>query len=745
MPERHDLSFRGSVSDVRPRPTPLDPDTAPPLGVRLHDEGADVAVYAGHADAVDLCLWDADGHYREVTLDHRVHGVHFARVPDVAPGATYGFRARGPWRPREGHRYNPAKLLLDPYARALTGTLRWSPEVFGHVVGDDLLGDDTVPDDRDSAPFVPRAVVVDEGFDWGEDRSPSVPWSSTVVYEAHVRGLTRLLPQVPEQLRGTYAGLAHPATLDHLVGLGVTTVELMPVHAFVSEPALVRRGLSNYWGYNTLGFFAPHAPYASVDDPAAVLREFKGMVRLLHAAGLEVVLDVVFNHTCEQGVDGATLSWRGLDSSAYYRLDGNGRDVDMTGCGNTLDFGHPRVVQLTLDSLRYWVRECHVDGFRFDLATTLARGRDGRFDADHPFLVALRTDPVLSRVKLVAEPWDVGPDGWRTGQFPPPLGEWNDRYRDAVRTFWLRDSARELHGEPAHGVREAATRLAGSQDLFGQQNRGPLSSVNYVASHDGFTLADLTAYDRKHNEANGEDNHDGHDDARSWNHGTEGASDDPAVVVSRHRSVRNLLGTLLLSTGIPMITAGDELGRTQAGNNNAYCQDNRTSWVDWDLQAWQRDLLATTRHLLRLRRELPTLRSRSFFDGRPVHEDGTTDLAWFDAAGALMTSSRWEDSRRRVLQMFVHGDAARATSGAPGDATTGDSLLLVLCGAATDTTVTLPAPPWGSSYLLLWDSAEPVPVEPECGVDGVQYVRARSMRLYAVDALPVTADEPVRA
>jgi glycogen operon protein len=733
VPERLDPVFRADLSAPDVPPEPLDPDTAPALGVRVHTDGADVAVYAGHADAVDLCLWGADGSSREVRLRHRVHGVHFGRVAGVRAGDRYGFRAHGPWLPQDGQRHNPAKLLQDPYARAIDGTVRWRPEVFGHVVGDDLTGDVTVRDDRDSAAFVPRGVVIDERFDWGDDRSPAIPWSRTVIYEAHVRGLTKCLPGVPEALRGTYAGLAHPATLDHLLSLGITTVELMPVHTFVSEPALVRRGLTNYWGYNTLGFFAPHAAYASAQDPAEAVRELKGMVRLLHQAGIEVILDVVYNHTCEQGVDGATLSWRGLDQSAYYRLDGTGRDVDLTGCGNTLDFSHPRVVQLTLDSLRYWVRDCHVDGFRFDLATTLARGRDGRYDPDHPFLVALRTDPLLSRVKLVAEPWDIGPDGWRTGQFPPPLGEWNDRYRDAVRTFWLRDSARQLHGEPTHGVREPATRLAGSQDLFGQGNRGPLSSVNFVAAHDGFTLADLTTYDRKHNEDNGEDNRDGHDDPRSWNHGVEGDVDDPAVEGSRHRSMRNLLGTLLLSTGVPMLAAGDEMGRTQHGNNNAYCHDSPLTWVDWELAPWQRDLLTTARHLIRLRRELPTLRSRSFFAGSPVHEDGTTDLAWFDAAGQLMTSEAWTDGDRRVLQMYLHAESSRGPADPEDVDPPGASLLVVLCGAPTDTTVTLPSPPWGSSYLLLWDSADAVPQEPGPGVDGVQYVRARSMRLYAVD------------
>jgi glycogen operon protein len=733
VPDRRDQASRWSPSAPDVHPGPLDPDTAPPLGVRLHADGADVAVYAGHATSVDLCLWSPDGSSREVRLTQRVHGVHFDRVPGVRAGDRYGLRADGPWCPAEGHRYNAAKLLVDPNARAVTGSLSWRPEVFGHAVGDDLTGDVGVRDDRDSSPFVPKGVVVDERFDWGDDRPPSVPWSRTVVYEAHVKGLTRCLPGLPEELRGTYAGLAHPATLDHLTSLGVTTVELLPVHAFVSEPALVRRGLTNYWGYNTLGFFAPHEAYASADDPGSALREFKGMVRLLHAAGLEVVLDVVYNHTCEQGADGATLSWRGLDQAAYYRLGPDGRHVDMTGCGNTLDFGHPRVVQMTLDSLRYWVRECHVDGFRFDLATTLARGRDGRFDPDHPFLVALRTDPVLSRVKLVAEPWDLGPDGWRTGQFPPPLGEWNDRYRDTMRTLWLADSARRLRGEHGHGVREAATRLAGSQDLFGQGTRGPLSSVNYIASHDGFTLADLTTYDRKHNEANGEGNRDGHDDARSWNHGVEGPSDQAAIEGARHRSVRNLLGSLLFSTGVPMIAAGDEMGRTQAGNNNAYCQDNRTSWLDWQLAPWQRDLLTTTRHLLRLRRELPALRSRAFFAGRPVHEDGTTDLAWFDASGELMTGATWTDTDQRVLQMFVHGDTVGSPAHVDDLEAAGDSVLVVVCCAVTDTTVTLPPPPWGSSYLLLWDSAEAVPQEPQQGVDGVQYVRARSMRLYVVD------------
>ncbi len=676
------------------------PDQPPALGVTLRDGGADVAVYAGHADAVELCLVDGDGPdavERRVELGHRVHGVHFAHVPHLAAGQRYGLRAHGPWDPAAGLRYNGAKLLLDPYARGVAGGVTWRPEVFGHVVGPSLHGDVEVRDDRDSARFVPHGVVVEGGFDWGDDAAPDHPWSQTLVYEAHVRGLSMRLPGVPAHLRGTYAGLAHPATLEHLVALGVTTVELLPVHAFTHEPELVRRGLVNYWGYNTLGFFAPHAAYAHAPGAAGVLDEFRSMVRDLHRAGLEVVLDVVYNHTCEQGRDGATLSWRGLDNRAYYRLDGMGRDVDVTGCGNTLDFRHPRVVQQALDSLRYWVEQCHVDGFRFDLATALGRGRDDGYDPDHPFLVALRCDPVLSRVKLVAEPWDVGSHGWRTGQFPPPMVEWNDRFRDAVRTFWLPDAAREQRGAPGHGVRELATRVTGSQDLFGTRDRGPLASVNYVAAHDGFTLADTTAYEHKHNLGNGEGNRDGHGDNRSWNHGVEGPTDDPHVLAERRRSMRNLLATVLLSSGVPMLCAGDEMGRSQRGNNNAYCRDDEVSWVDWDLADWQRDLLATTTHLARLRRELPVLRRHRFYSGRPG-PDGGTDLTWFTTDGERMDDGLWHEPATRTLVALVDG-------------TPDDGALLVLHGGAADRRVTPPGPGWAEELQPLWDSADERPAE----------------------------------
>ena len=664
---------------------------------------------APNAQLVEVCLLEDDGsgrlRERRVPLRRRTHGVWHDWLPGVGEGQRYGLRVHGPWEPSRGHRHNPAKLLLDPYARGVTGDVRWGPEVFGQVV-DQLTWRSQpgtrVRDDRDSAAFVPHGVVVAPPVTDPVER-PRVPWVDTVVYEAHVRGLTRRHPDVPQELRGTYAGLAHPAVVEHLLRLGVTSLELLPVHAHVDEPALVRRGRTNYWGYNTLGFFAPQHRYATAAaraaGPAAVLAELRDAVAGLHAAGLEVLLDVVFNHTCEGNQDGPVFTFKGLDHAGYYLIDGGGASVDVTGCGNSLDFRNPRVVQLALDSLRYWVQAFGIDGFRFDLAPTLARGPRG-FDPDHPFLVAARADPVLADTKLVAEPWDVGPHGWRTGQFPPPFSEWNDRFRDAVRTFWLADAGRLSTGGHAHGVRDLATRLSGSADLFAAGDRGPHASVNFVTAHDGFTLADLTAYEHKHNEANGEDNRDGHGDNRSWNHGTEGwpaASPDTAVIDAlRRRSARNLLGTLLLSAGVPMLTAGDELGRTQRGNNNAYCLDDETSWLDWSGRSspWGADLLRTTRELLRLRREHPVLRQATFFAGRPVHADGSTDLAWFAADGAVMSHERWYDNGLRTLQVFLHGAPVGA-----------ESLLLVVHGGVDDAHVRLPGAPWASAWELLWDSA----------------------------------------
>ncbi|PKW25992.1 glycogen debranching protein GlgX [Phycicoccus duodecadis] len=684
-----------------PSPGRLTRDLPPPPGVTPTPGGADVAVYAGHADAVAVSLFEpgdtAGESERVVPLRERAHGWWFGEVPGMGPGQRYNLRVDGPWDPERGHLHNPAKLLLDPYAGAVEGSVAWGREIYGHVVDDAWSGDLEVRSPLDSRGHVPRGVVVDHAFDWGADAPPGRSRSESVVYEAHVRNQTMRHPGVPESLRGTYAGLAHPASVEHLLSLGVTAVELLPVQAFTHEPHLVRRGLSNHWGYNTLGFLAPHAPYAAATDPQGVVDEVKGMVKLLHEAGLEVILDVVYNHTCEQGRTGATLSWRGLDQRAYYRLDDRGRDIDVTGCGNTLDLRHPVVCRMVLDSLRHWVQEYHVDGFRFDLAVALGRGRSDDFDPDHPFLVALRTDPVLSRVTLVAEPWDLGIHGWRTGQFPPPFQEWNDRFRDGTRRFWVGEARAQSQGHPGHDARDLATRLTGSHDLFGARDRGPTASVNFVTAHDGFTLADLVSYDHKHNEANGEDNRDGSDGNGSWNHGAEGPTDDPAVLAARTRALRALLGTLLLSSGVPMINAGDELGRTQGGNNNPYCQDNEISWVDWDLAPWQEDLLATTRRLLALRRELPVLRQRTWLLGRDVDGDGTPDIGWFGADGTPM-GERWHDARSRVLQMALAAPAPCE----PG-------ALLVLNGSSDAAEVTLPAPPAGARHRLRWDSAHDRP------------------------------------
>ena len=700
-------------------------DLPPPLGATLTHDGVDFAIYAGHAEAVDICLFDADDakgvSERRVPLVERSHGTWFGSVPGLGAGQRYAVRAHGPWQPALGLRYNAAKLLLDPYARAIEGQVTWRPEVFGHVVDADLKGDPDVRDERNSAAYVPRAVVLSDRFDWGDDAPPLVPWAETVIYETHVRNLTKRHPEIPEALRGTYGAMAHPSTIAHLQALGVTSVELLPIHAFTNEPELVQRGLVNHWGYNTLGFFSPQAAYATSADPQGQVDELKGMVKLLHGAGIEVILDVVYNHTCEQGREGATLSWRGLDNRAYYRLDERGRDIDVTGCGNTLDLRHPMVIRMALDSLRYWVEQCHIDGFRFDLAVALGRGRDDAFDPDQAFLVALRTDPLLSRVKLIAEPWDLGAHGWRTGHFPPPFAEWNDRFRDSVRTFWLSDVARSAHHEPGHGVRDLATRLTGSGDLFGARDRGPIASVNYIAAHDGFTVADTTMYSDKHNEANGEHNRDGMDDNHSWNHGVEGPGGDALLLSARRRSIRNLLATQLLASGVPMINAGDELGRSQQGNNNAYCQDNELSWVGWDLEPWQANLLATTRFLTGLRVTHPVLGQRPFFTGRRTHEDGLADLRWFAADGQPMDNDTWDDPQTRTLTMFLDGTHVG-----------GESLLLVFHGGAQSAEVELPAREGSTTYLLLWDSAWDRPQAPPGTVRGPVTLTAASIRVYSV-------------
>ncbi len=719
-----------------------------PLGVHLRadGDGADAAVFAAHAEQVEVCLLDDDGAESRTTLPRCTDGVWHGHVPGARPGQRYGLRVHGPWDPTAGHRHNPAKLLIDPYARAVSGEIRWGQPVFGHVVDDQWRPQDGPAahggarwqDSTDSLGHAPTGILL-APTDPPRSARPDVPWDRTVVYEAHLRGLTMRHPDVPEELRGTWAGLAHPAVVEHVVGLGVTAVELLPVFAVGDEPALVQRGMRNYWGYNHLSFFAPEPRYATAASrsagAAAVAAEIVGAVDALHEAGLEVWLDVVYNHTCEAGADGPTLSFRGIDNASYYRMDEHGRDLDVTGCGNTVDFSHPRVVALALDSLRHWVQTYGVDGFRFDLAPALARGDSRRgadsFKPDHPFLVAARADPVLQGVKLVAEPWDVGTHGWRTGQFPPPFAEWNDRFRDAVRSFWLADAAHALgasDGHPRSDLRDLATRLAGSSDHFAtaasadRVARSAWASVNFVSAHDGFTLADTTAYAHKHNGANGEGNRDGHNDNRSWNHGVEGPTGDEAVLRSRHASGLALLSTLLLSTGTPMLLAGDEIARSQGGNNNAYCLDDETTWVDWDLTATGRSTREAVRRLTALRRELAPLRQATRPNGRTVHEDGTTDLAWFGPDGRPMDHDRWHDPVLRTLQMFLHGHPLG-----------GPAVLLVVQGHHDPVEVTLPGEPWGSAWEPLWDSAahaagDPLPERADGGTTVA--LPGRTVRLY---------------
>ena len=703
-------------------------DLPPPFGATLRRDGVDFAFYAGHADGVEVVLFDegapATAPGRTVRLEERAHGTWFGFVPGIGAGQRYALRVQGPWRPAEGLRHNHDKLVLDPYARAVEGDVTWRPEVFGHWVDDQLRGDPDVRDGRDSAPYMPRCVVVADRYDWEDDVAPQVPWTETLIYETHVRSLTRLHPDVPEELRGTYAGLAHPAALKHLRDLGVTTVELLPVQAFTTEPALVQRGLVNYWGYNTLGFFAPHAPYAAATGPQAVLDEFKDMVKALHREGLEVILDVVYNHTAEGNEKGPTLSFRGLDNSSYYRLvDGDWRHYyDTTGTGNSLLMRHPYVLQLIMDSLRYWVTEMHVDGFRFDLAATLAR-QFHEVDRLSAFFDLIQQDPVISRVKLIAEPWDLGEGGYQVGNFPQLWSEWNGLYRDAVRDFW--------RGED-HTLGDFASRLTGSSDLYAHSRRHPRASVNFVTAHDGFTLRDLVSYNDKHNEANGEGNRDGESANRSWNCGAEGATRDPAVLELRARQQRNFLATLLLSQGIPMLSHGDELGRTQHGNNNAYCQDNEISWMDWRLTGEQRELLDFTRALVSLRLAHPVLRRRRFFRGQTVRHPGQPlpDLVWLLPDAHEMTDEDWRRSDAHSVGVFLNGDAI-AEPGPRGRRLVDDSFLLLLNSHWEPVDFRLPHAAYGERWTALIDTTDPegTPDEAEHKAGTTRTVGPRSLVL----------------
>ncbi len=666
-----------------------------PLGATYDGVGTNVAVFSDTAEAMELCLVGAanepepdPGDEVRVELTERTGSVWHGYLPDVTAGQRYGFRAHGPFDPASGRRTNPAKLLLDPYARAIDRDVIWNEALFDHRFADP----DTRNDD-DSAPYVPRSVVVNPYFDWGDDRLLRTPWNDTIIYEAHVRGATMLHPDVEPELRGTYGGIGHPAFVDHLTRLGVSAVELLPVHQFVHDAHLAERGLRNYWGYNSIGFFAPHHGYSGRSPMGQQVQEFRQMVRSLHDAGIEVILDVVYNHTAEGNHLGPTLSFKGLDNPAYYRLmaDDQRFYMDYTGTGNTLNMRNPFSLQLVMDSLRYWVTEMHVDGFRFDLAATLARSLH-EVDRLSAFFDLVQQDPVISQVKLIAEPWDVGEGGYQVGNFPALWAEWNGRYRDCVRDHWA--------GAP-HGVAEMGYRLTGSSDLYESAGRRPHASINFVTAHDGFTLRDLVSYDERHNELNGEDNRDGERHNRSWNGGVEGATDDKGVLRNRGQRQRSVLATLLLSQGTPMLLGGDEIGRTQGGNNNAYCQDNETSWFDWS--AIDEDLLAYTRALVAFRREHRAFRRRRFFQGSALHGEEVQDVAWFSPAGTEMTDDEWRAAHARALAMFVSGETGEVDR--RGEPIVDDSFLVLLNGDPETLTFTLPGPTWGAGW-------RPIPFEP---------------------------------
>jgi glycogen operon protein len=673
------------------------PGAPHPLGATWDGVGVNFALFSEHATRVELCLFDspdAEVESLTISLPEQTDMVWHGYLPDVHPGQLYGYRVHGPYDPQAGHRFNPHKLLLDPYAKVIGRRGRWHESLFGFKFGEQ---DDTF-DDRDSAPHAPLAAVADEAFTWGDDRPLRTPWHKTLIYELHVKGFTKLHPFVPEAHRGKYLGLASEAAIRHLTSLGVTAVELMPVHHHQDEWHLIKRGLTNYWGYNTLAYFAPDVRYATSPTPRDVVREFKMMVRALHAAGLEVILDVVYNHSAEGNHLGPTLSLRGIDNASYYRLDPQDRRqyLDFTGCGNTLNMRSPRVLQLIMDSLRYWALEMHVDGFRFDLASALARELH-EVDKLGAFFDIIHQDPVLSQVKLIAEPWDLGEGGYQVGNFPTKWTEWNGKYRDAVRRFWRGD---------AGVTSELATRLAGSSDLYEQSGRRPYASINFVTAHDGFTLHDLVAYEQKHNLANGEDNRDGENHNLSWNCGVEGPTTDRRILDERARQRRNLMATLLLSVGVPMLSGGDEVWRTQLGNHNAYCQDNEISWTSWELTTEEKDFLEFTRRVIRLWREHAVLRRRKFFQGRRIRGADVVDITWLDPSGTEMTDAAWSSPAVRCLGVRLNGDAIDEVD-EQGERITGDTLLLLLNAGTSAVPFSLPETLPAQRWETLLDTADP--------------------------------------
>jgi glycogen operon protein len=700
-----------------------------PQGATWDGEGVNFALFSEHAEGVELCLFDSRGRreLQRITLREQTDQVWHCYLPEARPGQLYGYRVRGPYQPQQGHRFNPNKLLLDPYAKALVGPLAWSDAHFGYRIGSQR--GDLSFDRRNNADGMPKCQVVDPAFSWGNDRHPRTPWHDTVIYEMHVRGFTQRHPDVPPQYRGTYAALATAPVIDYLRRLGVTAVELMPVHFFINDRHLVEKGLRNYWGYNSIGYFAPHNDYAASTQSE---REFKTMVKTLHSAGIEVILDVVYNHTAEGNHFGPTLCFRGIDNASYYRLvpDDPRYYMDYTGCGNTLNMRHPRVLQLIMDSLRYWIEEMHVDGFRFDLAAALARELH-EVDRLGAFFDIIHQDPVISQAKLIAEPWDLGEGGYQVGRFPVGWTEWNGRYRDVVRDYWKGEGG--LIGEVAY-------RVSGSSDLYEHSGRRPYASVNFITAHDGFTLHDLVSYNEKHNEANLDDNRDGENHNRSWNCGVEGPTDDPAILALRRRQVRNLLTTLFLSQGVPMLLAGDERGHTQRGNNNAYCQDNELTWLDWQAGNGQ-ELLTFTRELIRLRRNHRAFRRRSFFQNRAIRGDGVRDIVWLEPGGTEMSDEQWHDGFARSLGVFLSGRALNEQN-ERGQIVTDSDFVVFVNAHHEPLEFHLPAQPQDARWKLRLDTARDTGSRsgtPELQPGGVYRLEGRSLALFE---FPLPEAEP---
>jgi glycogen operon protein len=665
-----------------------------PLGATWDGVGTNFSLFSEVATRVELCLFDEAGNETRVDLPESTAFIWHGYLPQIGPGQRYGFRVHGPWEPDHGHRCNPAKLLLDPYGKAVCGEVQWNESIFPYHFDNP----EDSRNDADSAAFMPKSVVINPFFDWSDDRRPRTPWHRTIIYEMHVKGFTMLHPHIPEHLRGTYAALAHPAAIRYLQQLGVTAVELLPIHQFVHANQLLERGLRNYWGYDSISFLAPHNGYSAAGDCGQQVMEFKQMVKALHEAGIEVILDVVYNHTAEGNHLGPVLSMKGIDNNAYYRtVAGQERYyMDYTGTGNSLNMRHPHVLQLIMDSLRYWHLEMHVDGFRFDLAATLARELHD-VDRLSAFFDIIQQDPFISQVKLIAEPWDVGEGGYQVGNFPSLWSEWNGRYRDVVRDYW-RGTDQTLD--------DFATRLTGSSDLYAANGRRPSASVNFITAHDGFTLRDLVSYNEKHNEANKEENRDGADDNRSWNCGAEGASDDPSIQALRARQQRNFLTTLLLSQGVPMLLGGDELGRTQGGNNNAYCQDNEISWFDW--QHTDDGLRAFVARVIQFRKDHPAFQRRRWFHGRPLRGSNVSDIGWFKPDGELMTDEDWQSSFARTVGVFLNGKAI-ATPDERGEPVTDDSFYLLFNAHSEAMPFKLPTCPWGDKWQKVIDTDDPVP------------------------------------